>query len=412
MRWNSRFAFVAAGALVAYLNLVVRAQSLGLTAGPNGTILKNGATYRGVGVDYFDPFYRTIVNPNDTSYVAGFQALGQHNIPFVRYSATAYYPAELSLYQTNKDEYFRRMDGVVQAAQQAGVGLIPSMFWTYWAVPDLVGEHMDQWGNSNSLTRQFMRSYTTDFVNRYKNSPAIWGWEFGNEFNLNANLPNGLKFLPPIIPSEGTPTSRTTADLLTYAQIRSAFTDFSSVVHQLDPSHRIIETGDSAVRAEAWHNLNANTFETDTPAQQLEMLQGDNPGNIDTVSIHLYGEDIPRLPALASLAQQIGKPLFVGEFGVSTNLPNQQQQFESLLQSIVQGNVSLAAAWVYDSPYDPDYTMEFNNSLAYELADIQAANASLVPEPGPIMLFSLASCLLLIRPPRPLGLRWRRGQIG
>jgi len=378
-------------------NSIADAQQLGLTPGPNGTILKDGLPYRGIGVDYFDPFYRQIVNPSDTSYVAGFQALGQHDIPFVRFSATAYYPAELSLYQTNKTEYFRRMDGVVQAAQQAGVGLIPSMFWTYWAVPDLVGEHMDQWGNSNSQTRQFMRNYVTDFVTRYKDSPAIWGWEFGNEFNLNANLPNGMNFLPPVNPSEGTPTSRTSADLLTHDEIRSAFTDFSNLVHSLDPHGRIIETGDSAIRAEAWHNLNQNNFQTDTLAEQLQMLGDDNPANINTISTHIYNDDIPRLSELAQLAQQLGKPMFVGEFGVSTNQPNQQQQFEALLQSIEQNNVSLAAAWVYDSPYDPDYSMTYGNSLAYELADIEAANLAISPEPGMGLFVCVIGGLLLLR---------------
>jgi hypothetical protein len=384
-------------AIVAFGSSIARAQALGLTAGANGTILKNGSPYRGIGVDYFDPFYRTIVNPSDTSYVAGFQALGQHNIPFVRFSATAFYPSELSLYLTNKDEYFGRMDGVVQVAEQTHVGLIPSMFWTYWAVPDLVGEHMDQWGNPNSLTRQFMTSYVTDFVNRYTNSPAIWGWEFGNEFNLNANLPNGANFLPPVIPFEGTPTFRTSADLLTYDEIRNAFTGFSNLVRQLDPYNRIIETGDSAIRPGAWHNLNENNFNVDTQAQQLEMLQGDNPGAVDTVSVHLYGDDIPRLPALNALTQQMGKPMFVGEFGVPLGTPNQQQQFEALLQIIEQNNVSLAAAWVYDSPYDSTYSMTYQNALAYELRDIEAANTSLVPEPATGMLAMVWASMLLIR---------------
>lgn len=396
---RTKICVFSVGFLLVFLVPVLRAQSLGLTAGPNGTILKDGSPYRAIGVDYFDPFYRTIVNSSDTSYIAGFQALGQHNIPFVRFSATAFYPAELSLYLTNKDAYFQRMDGVVQAAQQAGVGLIPSLFWTYWAVPDLVGEHMDQWGNPNSLTRQFMRNYVTDFVDRYKNSPAIWGWEFGNEFNLNANLPNGMNFLPPVIPSEGTPTFRTSNDLLTYDEIRSAFTDFSNVVSQLDPYHRIIESGDSAIRPAAWHNLNANTFDTDTQAQQLEMLTDDNPGNINTISLHLYGDDIPRLPTLASLAQQIGKPVFVGEFGVPIGTPNQQQQFEALLQSIQQNNVSLAAAWVFDSVTSDQATfnMEYNNSLAYELQDIQNANAAMAPEPATSSVLIACAALLLHR---------------
>ena len=59
-------------------------------------------------------------------------------------------------------------------------------------MPDLVGEPRNQWGNPQSKTRQFMRTYIREVVSRYVNSPAIWGWEFGNEYNLSLDTPDAL----------------------------------------------------------------------------------------------------------------------------------------------------------------------------------------------------------------------------
>jgi endo-1,4-beta-mannosidase len=35
-----------------------------------------------------------------------------------------------------------------------------------------------------------MRAYVRDVVERYKDSPAVWGWEFGNEYNIPTDLPD------------------------------------------------------------------------------------------------------------------------------------------------------------------------------------------------------------------------------
>jgi hypothetical protein len=55
-------------------------------------------------------------------------------------------------------------------------------------LPDAVGEHHDQWENPKSKTIGTMRQYVGDIVGRYKDSPAIWAWEFGNEPNLSVDL--------------------------------------------------------------------------------------------------------------------------------------------------------------------------------------------------------------------------------
>ena len=108
---------------------VVSRKSLGLRGGPNATVLKDGRPYRGMGVNYFDCFVRTLKNGDDTSYDAGFATLAARGIPFARFCATGFWPRDMQLYIDDRAEYFRRLDAVVNAARQHGIGLVPSLFW-------------------------------------------------------------------------------------------------------------------------------------------------------------------------------------------------------------------------------------------------------------------------------------------
>ena len=40
------------------------------------------------------------------------------------------------LYLKDKEAYFRRLDSVVRAAEEQGIGLIPSLFWNLATVPE------------------------------------------------------------------------------------------------------------------------------------------------------------------------------------------------------------------------------------------------------------------------------------
>jgi hypothetical protein len=151
------------------------ATNLGLTVREDGVLLRNGQPYRAIGVNYFDAFGRQLHNPKDESFDAGFKALAERGIPFARICGCGFWPAEQKLHQQNPEELFRRFDRVVRSAERHGVGLIPSLFWNGSAVPDLVGEAVNQWGNPRSKTHEYLRGYVRDVVTRYRNSPAIWG---------------------------------------------------------------------------------------------------------------------------------------------------------------------------------------------------------------------------------------------
>ena len=344
-----------------------------ISAGPEGTVMKEGRPFRAIGVNFFDCFLRTLKNGDDASVDAGFKTLADYHIPFARFCATGFWPSDMKLYQTNRTEYFRRFDRVVNAAEKHGVGLVPSLFWSLACVPDLAGEPMDQWANPKSRTHAWMRDYVREVVTRYRGSRAIWAWEFGNEFSLAASLPNAKEHRPPVHPTLGTASSRSERDELTYAMVRVAFAEFGKAVREHDP-HRLIFTGDSFPRLSAWHQEHENKWTADTKAQFQEMLEKANPDPICGIGLHAYEDDDQRFPWAMEVSKKMNKPVFIGEFGAQSDTPEQTAKFTRLLKGIDEHGIPLAALWVFDLKSQKDFTVLPGTPRAYQLEAISEWN--------------------------------------
>jgi hypothetical protein len=356
-----------------------------------GVLVKDGQPYRGIGANYFSLFARVLKDPNDASSLSNLTALAGARIPFVRFMCGGFWPVEQQLYVTNRGEFFRRLDCVVRCAETNRIGLIPSLFWNVSTVPDLVGEPLDQYGNPDSKAVAFIRRYTAEVVQRYQDSPAIWGWEFGNEYNLACDLPNASAQRPPVWPTLGTARERTARDELKFAAVRVAFGAFAETVRKHDPT-RIILSGNAAPRPSAWHNVHQKSWTSDSVAQFGEVLLRDNPDPMNVISVHLYPERKGGYPAgAASVADAIGvasrcaasagKPLFLGEFGVARQAGSRDQQqadFTELLETINAQPVPLAAFWVFDlDSQEQDWNVSFHNDRGWMIDLVARANARL-----------------------------------
>jgi hypothetical protein len=219
-----------------------------------------------------------------------------------------------------------------------------------------------------------MRRFATDVVTRYKDSPAIWAWEFGNEWNLAADLVNAVDQRPRIAPSLGTPTFRTSADDLTTDMIRPAMIDFAQTVRTLDRS-RVIESGNSLMRPSAWHQYHEKSWNADRPQQTAEMTLLLNPDPMNMLSVHAYYENgrPPSLQPYLDTAASCKKPLFVGEFGATGNTAQTRSEFNSLLTMV--GSAPLSAMWVYDlSLQDGTCNVTPTNDRRWMLDAIESPN--------------------------------------
>ena len=358
--------------------LLAIANPPGLSVGADGTLLRQGRPYRGVGVNYYDAFVRSLAEPRRMDCDDGFRELSRRGIPFVRFAAGGYWPVDWGLYQTNRTEHFARLDRVVSSAERHGLGLIPSLFWHTATVPDLVGEPCSAWGDTNSRTHAFLRTYTREVVARYGGSPAVWAWEFGNEYNLAADLPNAAEHRPPVVPALGTPSTRSAADDLTHAQVRIALRAFAEEVRRLDPN-RLILSGNAFPRISAWHQATERSWGRDTPEQFARMLAADHPSPVDSLTVRAYDatNDVGRLTAAMAVARVERKPLFVGEFGVpGVDTPSNREAFQALLQALEASGAPLAALWVYDfADQAAEWSVTPTNGRRWQLESLQRLNA-------------------------------------
>lgn len=353
----------------------------------NGEVVLQGRPFTGMGANYFSLFYRTIQDVSDTSYDEGLAQLSEAGIPFVRFMACGFWPVDWDFYRQDRERYFQCLDGVVASAEKHGMGLIPSLFWNMATVPDIVGEPMDQLGHPRSKTTAFIRQYTEEVVKRYCGSPAVWAWEFGNEYNLHVDLPNASEHRPPVWPTLKTAPQRTERDELSSAAMLKALAVFAETVRRFDPN-RLLLTGHSLPRPSAYHNTSQRSWQKDSLEQFTEILLRDNPDPFDTLSVHLYPKPPNQYPAgaenmnaliatLQTASRKVGKPLFIGEFGAprTQDLEKDRDLFKQLIQVIEANRVPLSAFWVFDhAGQDQDWNVTFDNPRRTQLTLVGAAN--------------------------------------
>jgi len=356
------------------------AQPPGLTV-TDGKFLLSGKPVRAVGICYYDLFTRLAAKPENESSLTGLKELAGAGVPFVRFNAGGYYERDWKSYLIDKEAHFAAMDRVVKTAEEAGIGLIPSLFWTS-SLCMAAEEHKQAWGDPNSATIALMRDYITELAGRYKSSPAIWAWEFGNEWNLKIDLPNARDQRKP---------GEDERDDLKSSELATALGEFAKSVRAIDATRPLI-TGHSLPRPSAWHNSREKSWAADDRSQWEEILLRDAPPPFDTLGIHIYADAEPKaacgrwttgwadyLKNLRNVATENNRALFIGEFGLADggkfSRDEVRTRFREVLAAMQEAGVDLAAAWVFDLPaQSKDWSITFSNSRSYMLEDVIAAN--------------------------------------
>jgi hypothetical protein len=354
----------------------------------NGALLRAGMPYRGMGINYYTCFNTLLAHPENRDFVEGFRILREkYQIPFIRFAACPYGSKDWKLYAENPEEYFRRMDLIVREAEKQNLGLIPSLFWWLPAVGDWCEEPLGEMGNPQSKTRAFYRKYAADMAERYKDSPAIWGWEIGNEYLLGADLPK-LNHLP--APKAGSNVPRTAADKLTRPMILDLYQDLHSTIREIDP-RRIIVTGDAMLRNAAWNNRHRDDWGLDTREQSLEMFTAETPTGFSVASIHLYPEEDGKffkdekvsleelVKAVVQEAHRHGRVVWCGEFGAAASGEAEREMVERMFQTIKETGIELSALWnfVPFGEFQRGVDIKPDNERAWMLTEVQRFNESL-----------------------------------
>jgi len=351
----------------------------------DGQLLRHDKPFRAMGINYFTCLVDHLRDPREAQFIEGFRILKEdYQIPFVRFMAGPYAHTGWRLYQEDKAEYFRRFDEVVAAAEAQGIGLIPSLFWYVATMPDLAGEPLSALGDRDSRCRIFMRQYLTEVVTRYQDSPAIWGWEVANEWMLHADLPK-LNHLPR--PKIGSDQERTAEDKLLRPMILDVYIDFYETVRAIDPE-RIIVTGDSIARAQAWHNHHEDRWAQDSKEQWESIFRQDTPERYEVVSFHLYAEadygyfedkDLPIeafVRQVVEICREDGKLIWCGELGMPGTDAEAREMFFRMMDSVEANRIDISAIWNFmpEGQAQPDWDISPGNERAYMLEAVKELN--------------------------------------
>lgn len=332
--------------------------SQGLHVETDGTLTLAGKPFYGMGLCFYDGFLRTIRNAKYSPYAPSLKKIAASKIPFIRVPFSGFWPNELKVYQTKPEQYFREMDLFVKTCEENKIGIIADLFWTKFSVSDVVGESVNQIGNPASKTMEYTRKYVRDVVGRYKDSPAIWGWEIGNEFNLAADLdkqgepPLGY---PYVLASKGTPAQRGPADRITSQDVEVYFTEVEKVIRGID-AYRMISNGTADFRANQYHLRAHRTWTNDSEDELKAIMDVFSPRTVSVISVHVTLDkdkdgmsqkrfnrvvEIEELLGIyVKLAKQSNKVLYMGEFHGDTDA-----NFIRKVDAIKASGMQLSSLW-------------------------------------------------------------------
>lgn len=384
-------------------------------------LLLGGEPFREISFDKFDLLQQFAAPPgvgwgdngpdSITAAREALRLLGERGFRIVRVNASPFYPAWFNAaffdddpgrQAREREAFFAGFDAMLDACDEQGIRIVASLLWNWENLADL-GHHSLQEGfeNRQSPGRLLLEEYVREVVARYRDRATIAMWEIDNEWNLGADIqfPNG------IIPGDPAgdnlhpgPVVRDERNNYTSDQLAEFYRELATLIRSIDDRH-LITTGDSSPRPAAMHLLRAVragapvdwTFDSaDELAEYLRLM---NPDPIDVISIHYYDDAMVSLGGtlgspenlrfFAGAAEAIGKPLFVGEIGITAEARHYDEEpalamLRATLPVIEELGLPLTLYWAFNDDRDvgPDEWLRYGRTDE-ALALIEAANARL-----------------------------------
>ncbi|MBE6631975.1 MAG: hypothetical protein E7623_04665 [Ruminococcaceae bacterium] len=340
----------------------------GLQVDEDGVIRLDGEAYYAMGVNFHGPVSMSLGGIDLDPY---FKTLADNGIPYCRIQFGVFYANEVIMAvnerNRNYEAFYKAMDDVVATAEKYNIGLIASLFWNLDAYATYAKESLDALNDPESRTMGFISSYITKVVGKYKESPAIWAWEIGNEGNLSVDLNTSV-----YEGSDGTQKIITTDLLTKYYEL------VGEMIRKEDP-YRMITGGDAAPRGSsmALYNTKGGSW---SPANSYDdfktAFQWYTPEPLDTISLHYA--DVAMIKKYVKMAKELKIGLFIGEFHAgdgmfenpldalsaedSSKEAREQKKWLEYRNMCKSAGVQLATAWCYgryiQQSYDPT-TIEY-----------------------------------------------------
>ncbi|MGN1216295.1 MAG: hypothetical protein ACI4TJ_08615 [Candidatus Cryptobacteroides sp.] len=266
--------------------------------------------------------------------------LAKEKVPIVRFSCSPFYPSQMHFYSEQKETYLANLEELATLCDRNHILLIPSLFWNTSCMPEYCGEELAAWGDTSSKTYDFMVEFTTDIVNTLKGHKCIAAWEFGNEFNLAADI--GLEGYP---------------DLPAKA-VETAYKGFAQTIKALDDHDRLVCSGNSVMRNAQWHLANNRNWNNDSFKEYVEITGIMTPDPMNGMSEHIYEEnrvfsDLGTLNRTYQIirakeaAESLGKVYYIGEFTGPATAHGDSTMIKKHYATYLSQKVQVSLIWNY-----------------------------------------------------------------
>lgn len=301
-------------------------------------------------------------NMNTSEMELAVKELAENEVPVVRFSCSPYYDHQMHYYFDQKQKYLANLDKLGTICDEYHILLIPSVFWNTSCLPSYFGEDIQAWGSTESKTYKFMLQYTKEIVDVLKSHKSLAAWEFGNEFNLAADIGiAGYADLPA-------------------SCVQTAYKGFAETVKENDPEHRMICTGNSIMRDAQWHLANQKNWSTDSFNEYVTISKVMSPAPMTGLSEHIY-EDPRNFSDLGKLnrtqqvikskecAAELGQAFYVGEFTGPKTVSGDSVKVKSHFSTYYSQKVQLSMIWNYALRGNIEYSFKADdyNGVAFSL---------------------------------------------
>ncbi|HEX6983551.1 MAG TPA: SusE domain-containing protein [Balneolaceae bacterium] len=322
--WSAIYEFTTEGAAVSTPPPTTSAE--GIVTASNGDFMLNGEVFRFAGTNaYYLPTYQKI---NDTFVTNTLEAFEEAGVKVIRiwgfYDGAPQYGNDITI-QPKPGQYneqaLRYLDQVIAKGKEHGIRFVVALI-NYWHELGGMPQYNEWDGNAGGGMKHFIndpdtqrwfKDYVKMLLNRtntvtgvkYKNSSAIFSWEIMNE----GRMPNG-----------------------TPQQLRDWYQEMAQYIKSIDPNH-MVTTGEegfgSAITADYSVGQYANTYPLRAELGTSYTLNTSIP-EIDYGGAHWYpsnwgyaGRSTSELIAaqrawitdLSNIAEKVGKPFVLGEYG-------------------------------------------------------------------------------------------------
>ena len=282
----------------------------------------------------------------------------------------------LDLWRSDPETFWAQVDDMMDDLDVREIQIVPVLAWSSGKFPLWAGETTgEMFRNSESKSWGLLSRFVTEFVTRYRKRPTVLFYELSNELNNYVDLDLMRRCKKKSVCDEG---DRFTADdLVAYTR------RFAGLIRSLDNT-RLISSGFSIPRGSAEHlrarpewTTRRTDWRPDTREQFAKNLKEIHAG-VDIISIHLYGgkqnwrfgsnDAVDLLVEAKRVADEVGKPLFVGEFGDpnSTALGDRSHAVR-MMNKIVELRIPYSAIWVWEFYQKSTYSTHDNRHNAFSL---------------------------------------------